>query len=396
MAIVSDGMLLCLLVVIGLILSQQVLWDGWLAVRRPAWMNDDGRQTRLRVSFRDANEITPGALVRMMGTEIGYVERIGLYPQNAPDHVELVIRTAHTAAPIPNGARATILFTGLAGSKSVEIDPHPRPRENNPGVAGGGKTAGLNLDIDEPIRIHQAVQFQVDIAEALKGGAENFGRLLGNPDSSLQQDVQRVMAAMPAWMLNATSDRMPWAPKRIDAATRETHHGLLTARATMFTIGQGALDTLHGVQFISGAQNSRQWQRFGQQLATVPATLEAQASGKLPEIQSQMHQATGQLAEWREKIPALQVAKGGAASPAPLSHAWNARVTALRYQTARLAGHFDTTQHAQGDLHGQLMQTRQALRGFRQTLQEWRLALPSRPKATDAGSEAQACQKQAI
>ena len=74
------------------------------------------------VLFRDAQNIAPGAEVRMAGVEVGVVDSIQLTGDNRA-RLRLLINNAHT---IPKGSRFIITAGGLIGEKYVSIIP----REN--------------------------------------------------------------------------------------------------------------------------------------------------------------------------------------------------------------------------------------------------------------------------
>lgn len=133
------------------------------------------RQT-ITLAFRDANEMTIGANVRMMGTDIGYVNGIEL----KNDHVDVQLKTERGMVSIPPGSRATISFTGLGGAKSIEIDPPRkfdllayRNLENRAHVSSNG------VIVEEPIRQKDNFKYMIDIAESLKDGAKNFYNAFG-------------------------------------------------------------------------------------------------------------------------------------------------------------------------------------------------------------------------
>lgn len=133
----------------------------------------------IHLAFQDANEISRGAAVRMMGTEIGYVKDIHL----KKDYVDIVIKTNPGSLTIPSGSTFTILFTGLVGSKSIEVVPPPATR---PVVRGKPQYI-----VENPIRLRQALQYQIDIAQALQVGAENFADFFGHhkPVEDLQYNI---------------------------------------------------------------------------------------------------------------------------------------------------------------------------------------------------------------
>lgn len=137
------------------------------------------KQQVITIPFQDANEISRGAAVRMMGTEVGYVDNIKLTQQ----HVNIIIKTFPDSLTIPSGSTFTVLFTGLGGSKSIEIVPPAvtRPSKDNKPV----------YIPEQPIRLKQALQYQIDIAKALQEGAENFTNFFGNrkPAEMLQYNI---------------------------------------------------------------------------------------------------------------------------------------------------------------------------------------------------------------
>ncbi|MGE0200049.1 MAG: MlaD family protein [Candidatus Melainabacteria bacterium] len=148
------------------------LYFGYLKPR-------EARTQKITISLKDANEIAKGSIVRMMGTDVGTVSAISILP----DHVNITIKTFPEAMKIPSGSVATINFTGLVGAKSIEITPPALPR---PKVSG--KTHVLS---EEPIRIIDAFNYQTDIAQALRRGAENMSTFFSQKKSVAQakQDI---------------------------------------------------------------------------------------------------------------------------------------------------------------------------------------------------------------
>lgn len=169
------------------IISDLVLWfvilvmagAGFYFIPRLSEENDRGQIIHL--PFQDANEISRGSAVRMMGTEVGYVKDIHLHD----DYVDIVIKTIPGSLPIPSGATFTILFTGLVGSKSIEVFP---PETSRPLVRGKPQYITEN-----PIRMRQSLDYQIDMARALQAGAENFANFFGHhqPVEELQCNIVR-------------------------------------------------------------------------------------------------------------------------------------------------------------------------------------------------------------
>jgi ABC-type transporter Mla subunit MlaD len=143
------------------------------------------RGQTISLHFRDANEISKGSAVRMMGMDIGFVDNLHI----RKDHVEIVVQTYPNALEIPSGSTFTILFTGLAGAKSIEVELPDTPQ---PLV--GGKPLYL---IEEPIRMKDTLNSQIEVTQALQKGAENIADFFGKkkPVEELQFNIQQTHQA---------------------------------------------------------------------------------------------------------------------------------------------------------------------------------------------------------
>lgn len=131
--------------------------------------------------FRDANEISKGSPVRMMGTEIGFVDDVHI----RRDHVDIKVQTNPGTLRIPSGSTFTILFTGLAGAKSIEVDLPKTPQPV-------GKDGPLYL-VEEPIRMKDTLNASIDVIQALQKGAENIADFFGKrkPVEELQFNIRQ-------------------------------------------------------------------------------------------------------------------------------------------------------------------------------------------------------------
>ncbi len=168
-AIISDillWVLLVLLVSLGVYL---------FAIRIP-----EKRGQTIVLHLKDANEISKGSSMRMMGTEIGYVDDLRIQR----DHVEITVQTYPTSLEIPSGSIFTILFTGLAGGKSIEVEIPAVPRPNI-----NGKPV---YQVLEPVRMKQALNSTIDVTQALQDGAENITDFFGKkkPVEELQFNIR--------------------------------------------------------------------------------------------------------------------------------------------------------------------------------------------------------------
>lgn len=237
----------------------------------------------ITLPFRDANEISKGSSVRMMGTEIGFVDDVHILQ----DHVEIKIQTYPGTLKIPSGARFTILFTGLAGAKSIEVDlpTQPQPRIN-------GHPLYL---VEEPIRMKDTLNSSIDVTQALQKGAENITDFFGKkkPVEELQFNIRQAHQMSTVAVSNTQA---------LNAALQD-----LTKEVATNTLE--AIDTLSGLnrgsqRLVSLTQPDKLRSDFHRATATLHkfnSLFQAQTSGaagmvSLPKRLSQLNQANGQLA----------------------------------------------------------------------------------------------------
>jgi len=135
----------------------------------------------ITLHFHNANEISKGSPVRMMGTDIGFVSNLRLQQ----DYVAVTVQTNPGTLPIPSGSKFNILFTGLAGAKSIEVVP---PQSPQPTV--NGQPVYL---VEEPLRMRDTLNASIDVTQALQKGAENITDFFGKkkPVEELQFNIQQ-------------------------------------------------------------------------------------------------------------------------------------------------------------------------------------------------------------
>jgi len=107
-----------------------------------------------QVVFKDVDSLSVGSPVRFMGIEVGHVSQIK--PMMDQVFVNFVITDKRIEVP-PHSV-ISIEFTGIAGSKSIEIKPPPE------------KTKGWqfqSLITSEPIRVNSLMQLQTNISESI-------------------------------------------------------------------------------------------------------------------------------------------------------------------------------------------------------------------------------------
>ena len=156
-----------------------------------AWPAKRGETITLQ--FSSANEISKGAPLRLMGTDIGFVSNVRI----RNDFVEVTLQTYPKTLKIPSGSSFNILFTGLGGAKSIEVEPPdmPEPYVNGHPV----------YHVQDPVTMRETLNASIDVTQALQKGAENISDFFGKkkPVEELQYNIREVHA-LSASALNNT------------------------------------------------------------------------------------------------------------------------------------------------------------------------------------------------
>ncbi len=146
----------------------------------------NSQRQEITLEFHDANEIIRGTNVRLMGVDVGVVDDVRI----EDEHVNVKIRMTREAIQIPEGTTATIKFTGLVGSKSLELMPPEQVEDSGPSM----KPPNAYVIVEEPIRLRDTIQYNIDIAKALQHGAENFSDFFGRRKSIEELQYNTVMS----------------------------------------------------------------------------------------------------------------------------------------------------------------------------------------------------------
>jgi len=102
------------------------------------------------VTFKDVDGLIVGSPVRLMGIQVGHVTKVE--PLNDNVNITFVITTKNVN--VSKGSVINVQFTGLAGSKSLEIQPsHEIGKEF--------------FSILEPVRIDSVLNSQLDITKSI-------------------------------------------------------------------------------------------------------------------------------------------------------------------------------------------------------------------------------------
>ena len=127
-----------------------------------------------QVRFKDVDGLIVGSPVRLMGIQIGYVSKI----EPIFDIVYLTFVINKPDAVLPKHAVIDVQFTGMAGSKSLEI-VQAQP---------DGKS---RFEIEEPLRVDHVIHIQDAIADALLAGSRTCLGLIG--DKSSEETQHRIV-----------------------------------------------------------------------------------------------------------------------------------------------------------------------------------------------------------
>lgn len=116
------------------------------------------------VAFDDVDGLEIGAPVRFMGVEIGSIKQLDL----KNDKVDVTFSLKNPDFQIPDDSTVTIQFTGLVGSKTLEIEP-PKIKT----------TLKEKLIVVNPIRISSFVEMNAKTQQSIASGSKNFLRVFG-------------------------------------------------------------------------------------------------------------------------------------------------------------------------------------------------------------------------
>ena len=139
-------MLLLLEITIGILLFSLLLFVGINKFKEHIYT-----QPTYTVTFKDVDGLSVGSPVRLMGKQVGNIIKLELYESE----IYVTFRIAEKNIVIPDESIASIQFTGLAGSRSLEIMPQKRKFSINKNI----------IYAQEPVRINSILQVQTTIFE---------------------------------------------------------------------------------------------------------------------------------------------------------------------------------------------------------------------------------------
>lgn len=106
-----------------------------------------------QIFLPDVDGLINGSPVKLMGIQVGYVNQLDIVGEDV--YAKFVITTPKVV--IPPGSTVTVEFSGLGGSKSLEIYP-PKP---------GSTPSGKLLIAQSPKRIHDSLGLLNEMFEKL-------------------------------------------------------------------------------------------------------------------------------------------------------------------------------------------------------------------------------------
>jgi len=138
--------ILLLEISIGILLFSLLLFLGIDKFREHIY-----RHPSYTVVFKDVDGLSVGSPVRLMGKQVGNVTKLELLESE----IYVTFRITEENTIIPDESVASVQFTGLAGSRSLEIMPEKRKFSKNKKI----------IYSQEPIRINSILQVQTTIFE---------------------------------------------------------------------------------------------------------------------------------------------------------------------------------------------------------------------------------------
>jgi ABC-type transporter Mla subunit MlaD len=258
--------------------------------------------TSITLTMPDANALTRGSAVNLAGVNVGRVDKVRIVDA---EQVAVTLKLKPDAPPLPKQSRATVVFTGLGGVKTVEIEvPTQQERLHNDKL---GASAGP-LQVQSPVRLQEVLNYQTETSLTLQHGAEALEPLV---DYELQPAIKQQLvqgrnathqAVQTATQLNQELDdrnqQLLAIGQSIEGRTRPLVHWLGDAATATSRVG------------LQQAQQDTQ-----QALAKVTQVQQAVAVGQWPEQLEQLGQGLpSPLAVWQWQVKAklgLGLAKSG-------------------------------------------------------------------------------------
>ena len=153
--------------------------------------------------FRDVDGIIPGSPVKFMGVTVGHVSRLTL----KGNKIKAVIFVSKPNIKIPDCANARVEFSGIVGSKYIEITPPD----------GTGKCGGIIAN--DPLRVSVIVEILDIYNRAFKGLENGIKKFSGQDTEFLMQEVRKKTGDFTE--LDKTFNKIPEIQNKMNKTTRD-------------------------------------------------------------------------------------------------------------------------------------------------------------------------------
>ena len=310
------------------------------------------------LNFHNANEISKGSPVRLMGTDIGFVSDLRI----RNDHVEVTIQTNPGALKIPSGSSFDILFTGLGGAKSVEISA---PATAQPLING----QPIYL-VQDPIRMQDVLNASIDVTQALQKGAENITDFFGKkkPVEELQFNIREI---------HQMSDGAVAHSGALNRAIRSIHQDIQdNSRPAIATLNDLSPGLAYAAHLTQPASAKPELKRYFQSIQKLSQLLRTAEQGALNTVSIQ--QKLTQFNQTNTKASQSAQAFSQRSQQAPLSQWLNANAS----QSTRITAVLDrATKATQGDILPSLQRAHNNMHHLNQQLTRINTKI-SQPPAT--------------
>ena len=167
---------------------------------------------QLQIPFDDTDGLIVGSPVKFMGVRVGYVSKLKI----TKDATVVNIVISKKGVKIPKGSIASVEFSGLAASKSLELHP---PKEK------------INHDVltQETIRIQNVLENQQDIAKNIIEMSNNFNEVIKQNNINQMKQFLRSQEVFhdADKMLDAINSFEDTAQKKLDSRRAARKNGEL-------------------------------------------------------------------------------------------------------------------------------------------------------------------------
>ncbi|MCQ2957751.1 MAG: MCE family protein [Candidatus Gastranaerophilales bacterium] len=169
--------------------------------------------TTYHVAFHDIDSIVVGSPVKILGVDIGHVTKV----KSAYDQINVDFVVTNHKIKLPDGTVASIEFSGIAGSRAIELTP-PNKISDEKGII-----------IKEPIRIGDAFGI---MSKFIRATMVSIGGLYEFAKDKKREDVDRMTQNF-LTTTHKTDDKIINVTNTIEKNGAVLHTGLTNTTAGM-------------------------------------------------------------------------------------------------------------------------------------------------------------------